>query len=603
MTPIGLRIKGWLSQPFLFIFASSAVKNNSVQSVQPAIKINLMKSATENLVHRPLSIVHRLRIIDCGLADYRDILQQQCELRDKRRYGEIPDTVLIAEHPPVITLGARQSANKLLTDRSALAQQNIDVVDIRRGGGATAHNPGQLVFYPILNLQELGIGITEYIRKLEDIGIELLEQLGIKAERRKGFPGLWVKNRKIASIGVRVSKFATYHGMAINIQNDLSIFDLFIPCGLDGVEMTSVLKETEAGCEGSRRRFENKDVFNSETGKFHSMTDMKEKLSQLLIKHFSTSNERRKLPPWLKRPLPTSAEYNSTEATLNSLGINTICHNANCPNRGECWSRGTATVLILGNICTRNCKFCSVTCGKPDPPDPTEPARIADMAERLDAKYLVITSVDRDDLPDGGAGHFRDCINEVRSRCPDVNPVRHSQEKKMGISNKEKLCQYPDMSNGIKFELLTPDFRNCQARAIEILAEALPFVFAHNIETVPSLYQKARAGGNYQRSLNLLKMAKQTYRNTPTKSSIMLGLGETDAEVEQVLKDLRNAGCDRITIGQYLKPSKDSLEVVEYIPPAKFDWWKQKATDLGFSWVLSAPFARSSYFAEKENTL
>jgi lipoic acid synthetase len=150
----------------------------------------------------------------------------------------------------------------------------------------------------------------------------------------------------------------------------------------------------------------------------------------------------------------------------------------------------------------------------------------------------------------------------------------------------------------VKFEILTPDFRNCQPRAIEILVDALPLVFAHNIETVPSLYRKARAGGNYQRSLNLLKMAKETYRNTPTKSSIMLGLGETDTEVEQTLRDLRNVGCDRITIGQYLKPSKDSLEVVEYIPPAKFNWWKQKAIELGFDWVISAPFARSSYFAE-----
>jgi len=200
------------------------------------------------------------------------------------------------------------------------------------------------------------------------------------------------------------------------------------------------------------------------------------------------------------------------------------------------------------------------------------------MAKQMGLKYLVITSVNRDDLPDGGAAHFRDCINKVRTECPD-------------------------MSNGMKFEILTPDFRNCQAQALKILADALPFVFAHNVEIVPSLYRKARAGGNYQRSLNLLKMAKETYRNTPTKSSIMLGLGETDAEVEQVLKDLRNIGCDRITIGQYLKPSKDSLEVVEYVTPAKFNWWKQKAASLGFSWITASPFARSSYFAEKEYTL
>jgi len=191
------------------------------------------------------------------------------------------------------------------------------------------------------------------------------------------------------------------------------------------------------------------------------------------------------------------------------------------------------------------------------------------MAKQLSLKYLVLTSVDRDDLPDGGAAHFRNCINEVRQLCPDT-----------------------------KFEILTPDFRNCQAEAMETLRDALPFVFAHNIETVPSLYPVARAGGNYQLSLNLLKLAKEKYGNIQTKSSIMLGLGETDEQFEQVLKDLRSVGCDRITIGQYLKPSKDSLDVVEYITPDKFDWWKQRAIELGFKWVISAPFARSSYFAE-----
>ncbi len=165
------------------------------------------------------------------------------------------------------------------------------------------------------------------------------------------------------------------------------------------------------------------------------------------------------------------------------------------------------------------------------------------------------------------------------------------------------MARRENISNGVKFEILTPDFRNCQGRALKILGDALPFIFAHNVETVPSLYPIARAGGNYHRSLNLLKMAKECSYNIQTKSSIMLGLGETDAEVEQVLKDLRNVGCDRVTIGQYLKPSKNSLEVVEYVTPAKFDWWKQKAIELGFYWVISSPFARSSYFAEQKNTL
>jgi len=238
---------------------------------------------------RKPKIENPLHIRDCRLAEYRAVLQLQHQLREERRKGKIPDTVLIAEHPAVITLGARQSANKLRASREDLAQRHIDVVDIRRGGGTTAHNPGQLVFYPILHLQQLGLGISEYIRQLEATGAELLEQLGVYsykglslsdekeilrcaqndkrgAKERKGFPGLWVGPRKIASIGVRVSKFITYHGMAINIQNDLSIFDFIAPCGLDDIEMTSVLKET---------------------GKRHSMSQVKERLSQLLIRHFS----------------------------------------------------------------------------------------------------------------------------------------------------------------------------------------------------------------------------------------------------------------------------------------------------------------------------
>ncbi len=496
-----------------------------------------------------------LEICDCGLEDYRKTLEMQHRLVEQRRENEIGDTVLIVEHQPVITLGARQNANKVLVEPAELAQRGIDVVEIRRGGGTTAHNPGQIVFYPILNLQELHLGVNEYIRTLEQIGIELLKQLGVESGRRKDFPGLWVGEKKIASIGVRVSRQITYHGMAINICNDLGVFDYIVPCGLDGIEMTSVLKET---------------------GKEHPMTNVKEKLKALLLEHFGKTEDRRqktenkrRLPEWLRRPMPAAGEYNKTSDIVSSLGLETICMNANCPNRGQCWSRGTATVLILGNICTRGCKFCSVAKGKPSPPDPTEPARIAELAKKLDLRYLVITSVDRDDLPDGGAGHFRDCINEVRRQCPDV-----------------------------KFEILTPDFSDCQNEAVEILAEAQPFVFAHNVETVPSLYQKARAGGDYKRSLNLLKLAKDRFDGVPAKSSIMLGLGETDEEVEQVLKDLRNVGCGRLTIGQYLKPSKDSLEVVEYVRPEKFDWWKQRAIEIGFGWVISAPFARSSYFAE-----
>jgi len=248
----------------------------SVQSIQFPVKIYPSKfapkepnTASDNL--KPVKSAAEktkkcpLQIHDCGLAEYRQILNLQHELREKRHQDKIPNTVLIVEHPAVITLGARQSFNKLLVGRELLTQKHIDVVDIRRGGGTTAHNPGQLVFYPILHLHQLDLGISEYIRELEAIGIELLKQLGLYSSRRKGFPGLWVGTKKIASIGVRVSKSTTYHGMAINIKNDLSIFDFIAPCGLDDVEMTSVLKETGKNC---------------------SMSQIKKNLAELLTKHF-----------------------------------------------------------------------------------------------------------------------------------------------------------------------------------------------------------------------------------------------------------------------------------------------------------------------------
>ncbi len=277
----------------------------------------------------------------------------------------------------------------------------------------------------------------------------------------------------------------------------------------------------------------------------------------------------KRLPEWIRKKMQYNRSFMTTDEILQEHGIQTICTNARCPNKGECWSRGTATVLILGNICTRNCPFCAVGHGRPEPPDPTEPSRVAQMTQELGITYLVITSVDRDDLPDGGAAQFRD----VMAACREQDP-------------------------GMRFEILTPDFRDSQAESLELLAPALPFVFSHNIETVPSLYRTARPGGVYERSLNLLKLASERFPGTPVKSSIMLGLGETEEEVIAVLKDLRASGCTRVAMGQYLRPDKDSLEVQEYVTPEKFEWWDRTAHELGFDWVMASPFTRSSYHAD-----
>ena len=219
-------------------------------------------------MNRPLETPaqNELRIIDCGVADYRQVLRQQDEVHAQRVVGQVPDTVLICEHPAVVTLGARKTANRLVAEPGQLAVQGIDLVQVTRGGGVTAHNPGQLVFYPIVDLRGRGLSAGQYVRTLEGIGIGLLEGLGVQARTRTGQPGLWVGDGKIASVGVRVSKGVTLHGMAINIQNDLGIFDLLVPCGLDGIRMTSVLKETGRPCP---------------------MTVAKERLAELLIRHLS----------------------------------------------------------------------------------------------------------------------------------------------------------------------------------------------------------------------------------------------------------------------------------------------------------------------------
>ncbi len=230
-----------------------------------------MRSAVESEQDQQSQTTDPLAIRDCGLAEYRQVLALQQQLQEQRRAGVIGDIVLIVEHPPVITLGAHKSSNKLLAGPEELTQRGIDLVEIRRGGGTTAHNPGQLVFYPILHLQKLGLDINTYVRTLEQIGIELLAALGVESDRRKGFPGLWVGPRKIASIGVRVSRFVTCHGMAINVQNDLGIFGWMVPCGLDGVTMTSAQKET---------------------GRVYEMNQIKEQLTALLHRYLGGKASR-----------------------------------------------------------------------------------------------------------------------------------------------------------------------------------------------------------------------------------------------------------------------------------------------------------------------
>jgi lipoic acid synthetase len=277
------------------------------------------------------------------------------------------------------------------------------------------------------------------------------------------------------------------------------------------------------------------------------------------------STPRRRLPKWLKRPMPAPG-MQFTGNIISDLNLETVCESAKCPNRTECWSQKTATFMILGNVCTRPCGFCSVPKGKTETVQLDEPSRVAEAAERLGLKHVVITSVTRDDLPDGGANHFHSCVQAVREL------------------------------TGAAVEVLTPDFLGNLA-AIDRVIEAAPDVFNHNTETVPRLYHRVRRNAEYQRTLDLLARVKQQAPEIPTKSGLMLGLGETLEEVLEVCADLRLVGCEMITIGQYLQPTASHLRVERYLPPDEFDEIGNLVRKLGFRMVASGPFVRSSYHA------
>jgi len=279
---------------------------------------------------------------------------------------------------------------------------------------------------------------------------------------------------------------------------------------------------------------------------------------------------RQPKPEWLKVRAPGSENYLRLKGLMRGLGLHTVCEEANCPNIGECWHHGTATFMILGNTCTRSCGYCNVVHGTPNPPDADEPVKVASAIHALGLSYVVVTSVDRDDLPDFGATHFAQTIRETRARIP--------------------AC---------RLEVLIPDFQGDEA-ALRIVLDARPDVLNHNIETVPRLYRTARPGGRYPRALEVLRRSRDIAPDIPTKSGLMVGLGEETDEVVATLTDLRSVGCQIVTIGQYLRPSLANLPMVRYYTPDEFAELKRIALDLGFGHVESGPLVRSSYHAHEQ---
>lgn len=293
------------------------------------------------------------------------------------------------------------------------------------------------------------------------------------------------------------------------------------------------------------------------------------KTARIPIRVVPTEGPLPRKPRWIRAKAPTHPRVRELKRLLRDHSLHTVCEEASCPNLGECFTHGTATFMIMGDLCTRRCPFCDVAHGRPRPLDEDEPENLGRAAAIMGLRYVVITSVDRDDLRDGGASHFARCVAAVRLHVP-----------------------------GIRVEILTPDFRRRMERALDSLAESPPDVFNHNLETVPRLYRKARPGADYEWSLELLRQFKKRHPDIPTKSGLMLGLGEELNEVRQVLRDLRAHDCDMLTLGQYLQPSRFHLPVERFAPPDQFEALGEFARGLGFSNVASAPMVRSSYHAD-----
>src|SRR5206468_334814 len=333
----------------------------------------------------------------------------------------------------------------------------IEVAETDRGGRVTYHGPGQLVGYPIVSLKPYGDDVHEYIRRMERVIVAALADWNVDAGLIDGLTGVWAMERKIGSIGVHVNRGVTTHGFAINVNNDLQPFEWIVPCGIEA------------------RPF------------------------------------RERKPPWLKVPAPGGPTYRRLKQAIHADNLHTVCEEANCPNVGECWERGTATFMILGDVCTRRCGFCNVQTGKPTWSDPLEPLRVANQVKAMGLRHAVVTSVDRDDLPDYGASAFVGVIRSIRMLAPDC-----------------------------AVEVLTPDFRGQEMPLAKVIHEK-PDVFNHNVETVPRLYPKARRGSEFMRSARVLRLAKEMGSDeVVTKSGLMVGLGETFDEMVEAFGILRD---------------------------------------------------------------
>lgn len=494
----------------------------------------------------------RLAIEQLGLVPYPDAHTKQLDSVARLHADSVAaDTCLVLQHLPVFTLGRNGSPTHIVVSQEFLEQQGVDSIQVERGGEVTYHGPGQLICYPIINLRRRHLRVTEYVHILEDVMLAVLAAFGIAAGRDPRNHGVWCGDRKLGSVGIAIRHGISYHGLALNVDLDMTPFSWINPCGMDNVSMGSMEQELQEPVNfkevESQMIVELKKVFG-------------DKASPSQKRHCAK-------PKWLKQRLPKGAEYEKTRRMVQSAGLHTVCEEARCPNQFECFGKGAATFMLMGESCTRNCGFCAVAHTGVAPLDQEEPLEIARAVAELGLDYAVLTSVTRDDLADGGAAHFAKTIDTIRLHCPDT-----------------------------LIEVLIPDLQG-DGQALELLCEHCPSVLNHNLETVPDLYAIVRPQAQYLRSLELLRRVKEFDATIVTKSGLMLGLGESREELLQTMKDIRATGCDILTLGQYLQPSLIHLAVQRYVPPEEFAEIRECALELGFAAVASGPHVRSSYRA------
>lgn len=509
-----------------------------------------------------------LEIIRLGRLDYGAALELQKERAAARMADNAPDALFLVEHPPVLTQGRSGEDADVLAGDAELRRRGVEVFHVERGGKATFHGPGQLVAYPVLLLRERDL--HAYMDRLLEVTAAVLRQWGLAPRAGVHGPGLWVNGAKIASVGIAVRKWVTFHGVALNVTTDLDHFGLINPCGHAGEVMTSMQRElTRLGrtapslAEAATRFAENFRAVFGYAEATYSGPDFDAAERNATPESLSSQGLPR--PQWLRVRAPSAGETAAVEGLLERLELETVCQRAECPNMGECFGAGTATFMILGAVCTRGCRYCAVEKGAPQPPDADEPARVARAVRDLGLRHAVITSVTRDDLPDGGAEHFVRTVAAVRHLCPET-----------------------------EVEILVPDFGG-QAEPLLAVCAAQPTVFNHNIETVRRLFPAIRPKAGYDRSLEVLRRAAG--QKLEVKSGLMLGLGETEEEIRRTLCDLYEAGCRHVTLGQYLAPSRAHVPVARYVTPEEFARWEEAASTLGFHGVASGPLVRSSYRA------